>query len=111
MIERERLTNAYVAMLDRLVDHYAQTGRAQEAIRACHRILEKDPCHEHSHRRLMECYVRLGLRGRALHQYQLCRRILEQTCEVAPSPETEALYQRFFSDTDRTASRSSSAGN
>ena len=96
MIERERLTNAYVDVLDRLADHYAQTGRAREAIRACHRILENDPCHEHSHRRLMECYVRLGLRGRALHQYRLCRRILEHTCEMEPSPETETLYGRLL---------------
>lgn len=96
MIERERLVDAYVDMLDRLADYYAETGRVREATRSRHRILEKDPCHEHSHRRLMEYYVRLGLRGRALHQYQLCRRILEHTCDMAPSPRTEACYQSLF---------------
>ncbi len=96
MIERERLTNAYVDVLDRLADHHAQIGRVREAIRACHRILEKDPCHEHSHRRLMVYYVRLGLRGRALHQYRLCRRILEHTCEMEPSQETETLYAKLL---------------
>ena len=97
MIERERLTNSYVDVLDRLADRYAQTGRVREAIRTCQRVLEKDPCHEHSHRRLMVYYVRLGLRGRALHQYRLCRRILEHTCDTEPSPETEALYGSLFS--------------
>lgn len=96
MIERERLTNAYVDVLDRLAERYARTGRVREAIRTCQRILEKDPCHEHSHRRLMVYYVRLGLRGRALHQYRLCRRILIHTCEMEPSPETEALYASLF---------------
>lgn len=96
MVERERLTNAYVDVLDRLADHHAHSGRLREAIRTCHRILEKDPCHEHTHRRLMEYYVRLGLRGRALHQYQLCRRILEHTCEMEPSPETANLYGRLL---------------
>ena len=97
MIERERLTNSYVDVLDRLADRYAETGRVREAIRTCQRILEKDPCHEHSHRRLMVYYVRLGLRGRALHQYRLCRRILVHTCDMEPSPETEALYGSLFS--------------
>src|SRR5215210_1737879 len=64
MIERDRLTNAYVEALDKLADHHAQNGRLRDAIRMCHRILEKDPCHEHTHRRLMEYYVRLGLGGR-----------------------------------------------
>lgn len=95
MIERERLTNAYVDALDRLADHHAQTGRLREAIRMCHRVLEKDPCHEHAHRRLMEYYVRLGLRGRALHQYRLCCTILEHACEMEPSPETVSLYNRL----------------
>lgn len=97
MIERERLADAHVDMLDRLADYYAETGRVRAAIRTCHRILEKDPCHEHSHRRLMRYYVRLGLRGRALHQYQLCQKILDHTCEMSPSPETEALHETLFS--------------
>lgn len=96
MIERERLADAYVDMLDRLADHYARTGRVREGIRFHHRILEKDPCHEHSHRRLMQHYARLGLWGRALHQYRLCRKILEHTCDMAPSPETEAAYRSLF---------------
>ena len=96
MIERDRLTNAYVDALDRLADHHAENGRFRDAIRMCHRILEKDPCHEHTHRRLMEYYVRLGLRGRALHQYRLCCTILEHACEMEPSPETVSLYNRLL---------------
>ena len=96
MIERERLTNAYVDALDRLADHHAEHGRLRDAILMCHRALEKDPCHEHAHRRLMEYYVRLGLRGRALHQYRLCCTILEHACEMEPSPETVSLYNRLL---------------
>ena len=54
MIERERLTNAYVVDApDRLADHHAEVGRLREAIRRCNRMLEKDPCHERTHRRLI----------------------------------------------------------
>lgn len=98
MVERERLSNAYMDMLGRLAVHYMETGQHQESIRACYRVLEKDRCHEDSYRLLMRCYARLGLRGRALRQYRLCERILRQEYGTAPSPETQALYGSLLRD-------------
>ena len=98
MVERERLSNAYMDMLGRLAEHHMGSGRPQEGIRACYRALEKDRCHEDSHRMLMRCYARLGLRGRALRQYRLCERILVQEYGMFPSPETNALYERLLGD-------------
>jgi LuxR family maltose regulon positive regulatory protein len=97
MVERERLSNAYIDMLGRLAHYYHQTGHHQESIRACYRILEKDRCHEESYRVLMRSYMRLGLRGRALRQYRLCERILRQEYGSAPSAETQALYLSIMS--------------
>ena len=74
MVERERLSNAYMDMLGRLALHYMRAGQYQESIRACYRVLEKDRCHEESYCVLMRCYARLGFRGRALRQYRLCER-------------------------------------
>ena len=96
MIERERLSNAYIDILCRLAAHYKKTRQIQECVRACYRILEKDHCHENSHRLLMECYIRLGLRARALQQYGLCERVLHREYGVEPSPETQALYGSFL---------------
>jgi LuxR family maltose regulon positive regulatory protein len=96
MVERERLANAYVDMLDRLAAHYMETGQPREAIRACYRVLEKDRCHEDSYRLLMRCYARLGMRGRALRQYQLCEKILLQEYGTAPSMETQSLYSNLL---------------
>jgi DNA-binding SARP family transcriptional activator len=98
MVERERLSNAHVDMLGRLAAHYAGVGREQEAVGACYGILEKDRCHEESYRLLMRCYARLGLRGRALRQYRLCERTLEQEYGVEPSPETQMLYAGLLGD-------------
>jgi LuxR family maltose regulon positive regulatory protein len=98
MVERERLANAYVDMLDRLAVHYMEIGQYQEAIRACYRLLEKDRCHEDSYRVLMRCYVSLGLRGRALRQYRLCEEILLQEYATAPSSETRSLYRSLLRD-------------
>ncbi len=98
MVERERLSNAYMDMLGRLAEHYMETDQPQEGIRACYRVLEKDRCHEDSYRFLMQCYARLGLRGRALRQYRLCERTLGREYGMFPSPETYALYERLLKD-------------
>jgi len=98
MVERERLSNAYMDMLGRLAVHYMETGQYQESIRGCYRILEKDRCHEDSYRLLMRCYARLGLRGRALHQYRMCERILEQEYGTSPSSETQSLHAGILGD-------------
>ncbi len=96
MVERERLANAYLDMLGRLAVHYIEAGQPQECIRACFRVLEKDRCHEDSHRLLMRCYVRLGLRGGALRQYRLCEKTISQEYGMPPSPETRALYRSLL---------------
>ena len=101
MVERERLSNAYVDMLDRLAVHYLQSGQLRESVRACYQVLEKDRSHEDSHRLLMRCYVELGQRGRALRQYRLCERILAQEYGTAPSPETRSLYGELLGDENR----------
>jgi DNA-binding SARP family transcriptional activator len=93
MVERERLRNACVDMLDRLAVHYLEGERPRDSMRCCYMALEKDRCHEHSHRILMRCYGRLGQRDRALRQYRLCERILSQEYDTAPSPETQDLHR------------------
>ena len=98
MVERERLSNAYIDMLGRLALYYYETEHYQHSIRACYRILEKDHCHEESYRLLMRSYLHLGLRGRALRQYRLCERILSQEYGTAPSPETQNLYRGLLTE-------------
>ena len=98
MVERERLANAYVDMLDRLAAHYMETGQLRESVSACYRVLEKDRCHEDTYRLLMRCYAKLGMRGRALRQYHLCEKTLGQEYGTIPSPETRSLYRRLLED-------------
>ena len=99
MVERERLANAYIDILDRLAVHYMEVGQHQGSIRACYRVLEKHRCHEDSYRLLMQCYaLALGLRARALHQFRMCEQILGREYGTLPSPETRSLYLRLLSD-------------
>ena len=96
MVERERLSNAYVDMLDRLAANYIESGRLGEGIGACYQALEKDRCHENSHRLLMTCYARMGQRDRAIRQYRLCESVLGQEYGTSPSPETRHLCQSLL---------------
>ena len=97
MIERERLANSYVDMLNRVSRYYAENGRLQRSIQVCYQLLDKDPLHEESYQLLMRCYTRLGLRTRALHQYQLCEQILKRRYGMEPSPDTQDLYKSLMS--------------
>jgi two-component SAPR family response regulator len=96
MVERERLSNAYMDILGRLARHYLDNGRPEESVRCCYRALEKDRCHEDSHRLLMRCYSRMGQLSRVARQYTMCERILEQEYGVAPSPETNAILHSIM---------------
>ena len=96
MVERERLASAYIDMLGRLAGHYMDTERYQESIQTCYRLLEKDGCHEYGHRLLMDCYVHLGLRERALRQYRLLETTLERDRGMEPQQETQILRQRLL---------------
>jgi DNA-binding SARP family transcriptional activator len=89
MIERQRLVDAYTDLLRRLAINCMETGQPRESVRTCYRILEKDRCDEEAHRLLMECFVRLGQRARALRQY------------MTPSPRTRALYTNILKDVPR----------
>lgn len=104
MIERERLANIYMDLLDRLAGYYKEAGQYRESISTCYRALDKDRCHEDSYRLLIECYVRLGLRGEALRQYRLCARILAREHGVDPSPDTQALYMSLLEGPERVRS-------
>jgi len=95
MIERQWFANSYMDMLSRLARYYMETERYQESIQTCYRLLEKERCHEDSHRLLMECFIHLGLRGRALHQYRFFETVLERDWGTVPLPETRDLYQRI----------------
>jgi DNA-binding SARP family transcriptional activator len=99
MVERERLSNAYVDMLGRLAAHYLESGELRESVRACYRVLETDHCHENSHRVLVECFVRMGFYGRALRQYQLFRQLLRSNYAAEPSPQTRASFEEALGTT------------
>jgi LuxR family transcriptional regulator, maltose regulon positive regulatory protein len=96
MVERERLSNAYVDMLEQLAMYYKQTEQLQKRIQLCYRILKKDRSHENSHLLLTEAYALISSYGRALHQYRLFKGVLKSTHGTEPSVETEERFEKVL---------------
>jgi DNA-binding SARP family transcriptional activator len=97
--QRTYLQSLYLDAVDRLSHFYVQQGKYAAAIKLCQKILSRDDCHEEIHRRLIECYVAQGQRSLAIRQYQHCVKALKNGLDVAPSPETETLYQQIVDGT------------
>lgn len=70
-------------------------GAAEDRLRE---VLEADMTREEVHRRLMRVYARMGLRERALSQFQLCRAVLRRELGLNPQRETVALYEELLND-------------
>jgi DNA-binding SARP family transcriptional activator len=92
--QRRHLRTLYLQMADRLSEYYVRQGDLAAAIVLCRKILSLDNCCEEAHRRLMECYLAQGQRHLAVRQYQACEHALAEL-ELAPSEETEELYQQM----------------
>ena len=94
--ERERLHHLCCQALARLAGQAAYAKDLSQAISWSQQLLRLDPTDEKTHRQLMTFFVRNGQRNSALAQYAACRTIVERELDVAPAPETEALYRQIL---------------
>ncbi|HOV48557.1 MAG TPA: ABC transporter substrate-binding protein [Anaerolineae bacterium] len=95
LVERERLHQAQLQALHRLVQCYAGRGEYPAAIEVAGRLLTLEPWREETHRELMRLLALTGQRGAALAQYERCRRLLRDELGLEPLAETTALYARI----------------
>lgn len=98
LYERERLQNAYLLMLDRLLGHCEAGGDYEAGRRYGALILRHDRARERTHRRLMRLHYAAGERTEALRQYERCAAALGEELGVAPDRRTSALYRRIRAD-------------
>jgi DNA-binding SARP family transcriptional activator len=92
---RERLRLAYLDALGRLSRLYFGANHYTACASLCQRIIEKDPCREDAHRRLMRCYSRQNQPHLALIQYRACVRALTDELGVGADPATVRLYDQI----------------
>lgn len=94
VLTRERLRLAYLDTLGRLSHLYFTRAQYASCATLCQRIIERDPCREDAHRRLMRCYSRQGQPHLALRQYRACAEALQAELNVGVASATMELQQR-----------------
>lgn len=98
LVERERLQNIFLMMLDKLIDSCLAQGAYEDGIAYGMRVLKQDYARERTHRRLMRLYSLLGDRSSALRQFELCALALRAELDVAPSEHTYRLFELIRRD-------------
>jgi DNA-binding SARP family transcriptional activator len=91
LVERERLREVFLTVLERLVNGLKVRGAYEGALVYARRLAAEDPLREAAHREVMRLCHLLGRDNEALQQYQVCRRVLADELGVEPSVETGAL--------------------
>jgi DNA-binding SARP family transcriptional activator len=90
--ERERLQSLYLSSLVFLMRHYKAVGAYNESLSCATRILDCDPLREEIHREMMQLYLEVGQRAKAVRQYEICRHVLDTQLGLSPMEETQQLY-------------------
>lgn len=86
-VERQRrFQELYCDILEELAELRLANGGGDDAVAACHRILDLDSCRERAHRLLMRAYLGRGQRHRVLRQYTECARCCATNSASDPTP-------------------------
>ena len=93
---RGALESSLVMALDCRVEALAANKEAALAITHAREALRLDPYRESGYRRLMRLLAANGDGAEAARAYQQCRDLLEKELGVAPSAETESLYDEII---------------
>ena len=94
--ERERLSQMYQGVMEKLLCLQEKEGDFQGAIRIAQRLLREDPLQEASYRHLMRLYAANGNRAAAVRVYQNCVAALERELAVEPGPATRRVYEQLI---------------
>jgi hypothetical protein len=79
-----------------LAEHHRTQKQAAEGLATTHKLLGLDPWRETAHQQKMFFLACMGQRRAALAQHDLCRQMLADEFNVAPMPETTALYEQIL---------------
>jgi serine/threonine protein kinase len=94
--ERDRLRQACLQALDRLIDLLEDERDYATAISMALRLLRLDSLHEATYRQLMRLYAASGDRASALRIYHACTTILERELGAEPGRATREVYERLL---------------
>ncbi len=96
--QRGELRRKYLEALLDLGHVLISTEQLEKAAETYRKVIALDSYSEEAHRGLMRLYAAQGERGQALRHYQALTELLQDELGVAPSPETQAVYDRLLRD-------------
>lgn len=97
-LERERLQDVYLLLLDKLMDHALGQALPEVGLGYGTASLAVDPAREPTHQRLMGLHYACGNRTAALRQYGRCVQHLWDDLVVRPGQRTESLRDAIEAD-------------
>ena len=95
LLKGEQLHQQMLVNLHRLSDFYLKSANYEKAQQYARRQVELDPWREEAYQQWMLALAKGGQRSEALAQYEACHRRLREELGVAPSAETQRLYERI----------------
>lgn len=95
-LQREQLSQIYLAMCRELADYYLKIKCYEDATKWATQTLKENHCDEGAHRQLINIYFAQGRRSEALQQYRRCEHILREELGAQPLAETALLIQAFL---------------
>lgn len=95
ILERERLQNIYLSILDWLIDYCQARHNYDAGIGYGMQMLRCDIARERTYRKLMRLHYLNNNRTNALRQYHRCKEVLKQEFDVEPADRTIDLYEQI----------------
>ncbi|KAA3660635.1 MAG: hypothetical protein DWQ04_18850 [Chloroflexi bacterium] len=89
--QQMRLRQQAITTFDKLIDLHIENKTYEKGVQLSQRLLALDNVREISHQYAMRLFALQGERGRALEQYVLCMRLLQEELGVEVSTETAVL--------------------
>jgi LuxR family maltose regulon positive regulatory protein len=93
---RDRWHHRFLRCMADAGQYWERRGAWAEATRFYERGIDVDTLSEDLYRRLMRCHLAQGQPAEAARVYRRCREMLSVQLGIAPSPDTEALFQAIY---------------
>ena len=93
---RGALAELRVRLMLGLAEAHERGGAYNEAADGLRDVLQHDPTREAVHRQLMCLYAQMGTPDQAVRQFHVCQAVLRRELDLAPQPETIALFNEML---------------
>jgi DNA-binding SARP family transcriptional activator/predicted ATPase len=104
LLERERLRELYLRVLERLIILCKQRGAYGRALEHARRLAAADPLREAAHRELMQLYHLVDRPRAAMAQYETLCQFLYDELGIEPSAATSSLYHKIVTGLEEAES-------